>query len=146
MPWWIWIAAGLALALLEVLLSGGELYLLLIGAAAVVVGIVDLAGGHGIALQMLVFCVAAGSSLVFFRGRLSDRLKGGLIDRDVDSLLAERARAVDAMEPTAEGRVELRGTNWNARNVGSSTIPAGAPCRVEKVDGLVLWVRREQQS
>ncbi len=145
MPWWIWIGAGLALALLEVLLSGGELYLLLIGAAALVVGVVDLAGGHDIALQMLVFCLAAASCLVFFRGRLSDRLKGGVPERDVDSLLSERARAVDALEPGAEGLVELRGTNWNARNVGNSTIPSGAPCRVEKVDGLLLWVSPEQQ-
>lgn len=143
MPWWIWIAGGLALALLEVLLSGGELYLLLIGAAAVVVGLVDLAGGHQIALQMLVFCLAAGSSLVLFRGRLSNRLKGGVPEREVDSLLAERARAVDSLEPSAEGRVELRGTNWNARNVGDSAIPSGAPCRVDKVDGLMLWVRLE---
>ena len=143
MPWWIWFAGGLALALLEVVLSGGELYLLLIGAAAVVVGLVDLAGGNSITVQMLVFCLAAGSSLVFFRQRLSNRLKGGIPEQDVDSLLAERARAVDPMEPAAEGRVELRGTNWTARNVGNSAIPSGAPCRVEKVDGLMLLVRPE---
>ncbi len=145
MPWWIWFVCGLALALLEVLLSSGDLFLLLIGAAAFVVGIVDVAGGHDLILQMLVFCVAAGSSLVFFRRRLSDRLKGGVPDRQVDSLLFERARAVDSLEPAAEGRVELRGTNWTARNVGNIAIPSGTPCRVEKVDGLVLWVRPEEQ-
>lgn len=143
MPWWIWIVGGLTLAGLEAVLSGGELYLLFIGAAAVVVGFVDLGGGHAMTMQLLVFCVAAAGSLLFFRRRLSDRLKAGAVDRPVDTFIGERARAVHDLAGGAEGKVEFRGSSWSARNIGERTIAAGQPCRVEKVEGLMLWVRSE---
>jgi len=39
------------------------------------------------------------------------------------------------------GKAELRGTAWNARNVGDTPIAESQRCRVERVDGLTLWVR-----
>lgn len=143
MPWWIWIVTGLILAGLEAVLSGGELYLLFIGAAAVVVGFVDLGGGHAMAVQLFVFCAVAGGSLFFFRRKLSDRLKAGAVDREVDTFIGERAKAVKDLAGGGEGKVELRGAAWSARNLDQRTIAAGQMCRVEKVEGLTLWVRPE---
>jgi len=141
--WWIWIVGGLILAGLEAVLSGGELYLLFIGAAALVVGLVDLGGGHAMTTQLFVFCAVAAGSLVFFRRRLSDRLKSGVVDREVDTFIGERARAVKDLAGGGEGKVEFRGASWSARNLDERMIAAGQPCRVEKVEGLTLWVRSE---
>ena len=143
MPWWIWIVTGLILAGLEAVLSGGELYLLFIGAAALVVGFVALGGGYAMTTQLFVFCVVAGGSLIFFRKRLSDRLKSGAVDREVDTFIGERARAVHDLAGGGEGKVEFRGSAWNGRNLDGRMIPAGQMCRVEKVEGLTLWVRPE---
>jgi membrane protein implicated in regulation of membrane protease activity len=142
-PWWIWIVGGLILGGLEAVLSGGELYLLFVGAAAIVVGFVDLGGGDSLTTQLFVFCAVAGGSLIFFRRRLSDRLKSGAVDREVDTFIGERARAVKDLSGGGEGKVELRGALWNARNLDGRTIVAGQACRVEKVEGLTLWVRSE---
>lgn len=143
MPWWIWIVGGLILAGLEAVLSGGELYLLFIGAAAIVVGFVALGGGHAMTTQLFVFCAVAGGSLMFFRKPLSDRLKGGAVDREVDTFIGERARAVQDLAGGGEGRVEFRGAAWSARNLDDRKIAAGHMCKVEKVEGLTLWVRPE---
>jgi membrane protein implicated in regulation of membrane protease activity len=41
----------------------------------------------------------------------------------------------------AIGKAELRGSTWNARNVGETPITEDQRCRVESVDGLTLSVR-----
>ena len=41
------------------------------------------------------------------------------------------------------GKVELRGTTWNARNAGETPVAADQACRVERVEGLTLWIRPE---
>jgi hypothetical protein len=38
----------------------------------------------------------------------------------------------------------LRGSRWTGRNQGPSAIPAGATCRVERRQGLILDVRIER--
>jgi membrane protein implicated in regulation of membrane protease activity len=45
--------------------------------------------------------------------------------------------------PGGEGRVELRGTPWTARTAGGVKLAVGQRCRVERVDGLTLWLRAE---
>jgi membrane protein implicated in regulation of membrane protease activity len=40
------------------------------------------------------------------------------------------------------GKVELRGSSWSARSARAA-LARGQRCRVERVDGLTLWVRPE---
>ena len=35
----------------------------------------------------------------------------------------------------------MRGTSWSAKNVGEDAIARGKKCRVERVKGLMLFVR-----
>ena len=37
---------------------------------------------------------------------------------DVDSMVGEMAKVLEPLEPQALGKVELRGSTWNARNAG----------------------------
>jgi inner membrane protein len=41
------------------------------------------------------------------------------------------------------GKAEMRGTSWNTRNVSDQTIARGQRCRVERVEGLTIFVRAE---
>ena len=42
-----------------------------------------------------------------------------------------------------EGQAELRGVPWKARAASGLALRAGQRCRVERIDGLTLWVRAE---
>ena len=45
--------------------------------------------------------------------------------------------------PDGVGKAEMRGASWTARTAGDATLPKGCQCRVERVEGLTLWLRAE---
>jgi membrane protein implicated in regulation of membrane protease activity len=57
--------------------------------------------------------------------------------------VGELAMPRERIPPAAVGRVELRGTSWNARNDSPAMIEPGQRCRVTKVDGLMVFVKPE---
>lgn len=140
MLWWHWMFVGLALLGAELVTPGG-FYILFFGLSALVVGSVL---GLGLALpdwaQWLLFSVLAVLSLVLFRGRLLGMMKRAAPSGDIDTLIGEQAIALEAIETGGVGKVELRGSAWSAKNGGSMEITKGQRCRVERVDGLTLWV------
>ena len=50
---------------------------------------------------------------------------------------------LEDVPPGGVGRAELRGTTWSARGTDGSALARGTRCRVERVDGLTLWLRAE---
>ncbi len=141
MLWWIWVLLGFVLLLAELLTPGG-LYLLFFGVAAIVVGLlagVELTGPPW--FQWLLFSALSIIALALFRRPLLRKLRPAGAAVEVDNLVGETALVLEAMAVDAIGKAELRGTSWNARNVGGSSLERGQRCRVEKVEGLLLWVR-----
>ena len=61
----------------------------------------------------------------------------------VDSLVGETATLLEDLPAGGEVKAELRGTPWNARAVDGAAIAKGRRCRVDRVDGLTLWLRAE---
>ena len=61
----------------------------------------------------------------------------------VDSLVGEIAITLEVIQPGAIGRAELRGSSWSARNLHSAELARGQRCRVERVDGLMLFLLPE---
>lgn len=144
MPWWGWIVLG-------VLLLGGELlvpldfWLLFIGLAALATGAVAVAvPGLSDAAQWTLFGLFAAISLLGFRrglrGNWSRETASARVD---DTLVGEGGRLIESLAPGAIGKVELRGSPWRARSLEEQPIEAGAQVRVERVEGLLLWVRRD---
>jgi membrane protein implicated in regulation of membrane protease activity len=143
MVWWIWILLGLALLALEAATPGG-FFALFFGLSAVLVGALSalrLAGPPW--LQWVLFSVIAVVALVALRKPLRARFNVDGTRRSVDKLTAETAVALADLPPGEVGKAELRGSTWSARNAGTETIPKGRRCRVERVEGLTLWVRPE---
>ena len=138
MTWWIWMLAGAALAALE-LLAGGELWLLLAGVAAVLVGLVALAGVDSLALQLLVFSLL-GCSVYLLKSRFLPAGGGGA---SLPTLVGETGVAVTEIAPGRTGTAELRGTHWTARSADDRTIAPGAGVRVVWVEGVSLYVEPE---
>lgn len=139
--WWAWLALGVLLLGVEALTPGG-FFVVFFGAGAVLVGVLAAAGiAEPLWLQVLLFAVSSIGSLVLFRERLLVLVRR-TAPRAVDSFVDEEALAMAAMAPAAPGKVELRGSAWNARNAGDEPIDAGDRCRVIRVEGLVVFVRR----
>ena len=144
MLWWLWMLLGLALVVLEVLTPGG-FFALFFGIGALLVGALDGLGMGGPDwLQWLLFSVFSIVSLLLFRGPLLARLKSwGRKPNGVDTLVGEVATLLEDLPADAIGKVELRGTAWSARHEDRQSLHKGQRCRVQRVDGLTLWIRAE---
>jgi inner membrane protein len=142
MEWWIWILLGLLLLLAELVTPGG-FYFIFFGSGAVVVGMLSGLGiGGPVWFQILLFSILSLVSLWLFREKLL-KLTEQAPDMKIDSLVGETAVANDEIPANGIGKVELRGTAWNARNTGARPLKNGERAKVERVEGLMLLVQPE---
>jgi hypothetical protein len=142
MEWWIWIVLGLALLLGELITPGG-FYILFFGIGAVVVGGLagfDFAGPAW--FQVILFLAVSVVTLWLFRERLL-KVTQGSTPHNVDSMVGETAVIMDEIPSNGIGKAEMRGTSWTARNIGEKPLARGERCRVERIEGLTLFVRGE---
>jgi inner membrane protein len=144
MIWWYWLLLGLVLLAVEMTTPGG-FYIFFFGLAALIVG--ALAGLEWLNtawLQWLLFSILSLISLFLFRNSLLAWMKAREpVGQDVDSMVGETAVVIEELPAGAVGKVELRGTTWNARNAGQTVLTKGHRARVERVDGLTLWIKSE---
>jgi len=142
MSWWIWVIGGLGLLVLEVTSPGG-FFAVFFGAGAILVGVARLLGWSGPAwAEWLLFSLLSVVSLVLFRRPLMRHFD--LTPRKpVDRLEGEAAVVQEEIAPGGVGKAEMRGSSWSARTAGPLALKAGQRCRVEKVEGLTLWLRAE---
>jgi membrane protein implicated in regulation of membrane protease activity len=142
MTWWLWILAGLVLMVAEVVAPGG-IIMLFFGVAALIVGALVAAGlGGPVWFQWLLFSILSIVSLVTLRGPILRRMRGKVTrSAQVDSLVGKPVVLITDLAPGAEGKVELRGTSWTAKNIGDRPLSKGEQCKVDRIDGLKLFVR-----
>ena len=141
MEWWVWVILGVVLLAAEMVSAG--LFLVFFGVGGIVVGV--LVRFHVIEaawMQWLAFSVVSLGFLALLRKPLQHKLKIN-VRKDQDTMLGERAVASGEIAAGGLGKVELRGSTWQARNQGDSAVKAGQGCRVEKVEGITLLVRGE---
>ena len=89
-PWWAWLVVGGVLLALELTFIDAAFYLAFLGAAAVLVGIIEV-GGAELPLwgQWLLYAVLAVVTMVLFRKRLYDKMRGELPGYDATPVGAE---------------------------------------------------------
>lgn len=144
MTWWLWILLGLALMGLELATPGG-FFIAFFGVGAIVVGILTGVGLIGpIWLQWLLFSVLSVVFMLLFRRPLLEWMKKREPKRPpVDAIEGETAVLTEDLAAGGVGKAELRGASWSVRSGETRALPRGQRCRVERVDGLTLWVRAE---
>ena len=144
MIWWYWMLVGLVLLGVEMATPGG-FYILFFGLAALIVGsLTGLGFAQAEWLQWLLFSGLAILSLLVFRGPLSAWIKTQ--DKGmptVDSMMGESAIPIEDLAPGGTGKAELRGTTWTAHNAGAALLKKNQRCKVERVEGLTLWITAE---
>ena len=140
MTWWGWIIAGAILLGAELAFVNAQFYLVFIGSAAMLVGLVTATLEPAAWLQWALFAVLAIVSMVTFRSRIYHRFRGAL-----PTVNTGPAGGVLTLHvPLAAGescQAEYGGTFWTVRNVGTTPLPAGSRARIVSVEHLTLLVR-----
>jgi inner membrane protein len=141
MQWWTWFVLGTLLLAIELFAIDAQFFLIFIGAAAIVVGLIGMLGiDLPVWLQWLLFAALAVAAVVTMRKQIYAKLRNrphSKVESDVHQLV----RLPEELEPGKSTRVEYRGASWTALNVGKDAIPAGEEGRIESVDGLTLHIR-----
>ncbi len=140
MAWWLWILVGIALLVVEMLTPGG-LFALFFGVGALATAIVAAVGAPAV-LQWLAFPALSLVLLGTLRRNLRERLRARP-GPPIDTLVGEEVVLLGEIPAGGEGKAELRGVPWTARVASGIPLRAGQRCRVERVEGLTLWVRAE---
>ncbi|MFL6245299.1 MAG: NfeD family protein [Thermoanaerobaculia bacterium] len=139
MVWWIWVLIAFAILALE--MTAATLHVGFFAVGALVVAIL-VAAGVELPLwgQLVIFTAVSLIAFFFLRPVLVRKLK---LDQKkvVDSLVGEQAMALEDIEVGGNGRAEMRGTTWSARNIGETALIRGQRCTVAAVDGLVIHLR-----
>ena len=144
MIWWYWLLLGIVLLGIEMVTPGG-FYILFFGLAALIIGgLTALGFAQAEWIQWLLFSALSILSLLVFRGPLLAWIKTK--DKQmpiVDSMVGESAIPLEDIVPGATGKAELRGTTWTAHNAGSAPLKKNQRCKVERIEGLTLWIAAE---
>ena len=121
----MWMALGFVLLVLELATPSG-FFIMFFGLGAITAG---LLAGLGVAesslARWLIFTTASLGYLLLFRRKLQQRVQTPP-QVDVDSLVGVLAVPQEPLEPGAVGRVEVRGSTWNARNLGAAALNPGS--------------------
>ncbi|MBJ7253323.1 MAG: NfeD family protein [Sphingomonadaceae bacterium] len=134
---WFWLSLGLILGVAEMVAPG--FFLMWLGLAALIVGILDYFLPITLAYQVAMFAIL--SVLTVFAGKKF--LQKNPIESDDVNLNDRGARMtgeiVTVVEPIANGhgRVKVGDSVWNARGMDAAM---GANVRVIGADGAVLLV------
>lgn len=109
--------------------------------------IVGILAGFNVAgpvwFQVIVFSSLSLITFWLFRQRLLQLTRRDIPDQ-VDTLIGETAVIMEEIPSRGIGKAEMRGTSWSARNLGEKSLARGQRCRVERIEGLMIYVRPEQ--
>ncbi|MGO4573553.1 NfeD family protein [Microvirga sp. 2TAF3] len=135
---WAWIVLGLVLIGLEMVAPG--VFLLWLGLAAIVTGLLDAAFALSWQAAFLIFAVNSAIAVVLGRvvtrsGAQSDAQAGFLNQRGQS--LVGRVFTLEEGIKSGEGRIKVDDSSW--RVIGADRF-AGAKVRVVRVEGSTLVV------
>lgn len=138
-PHWFWLALGLLLGAAEIVAPG--VFLMWLGAAAALTGVLAYALPIPLPLQIVIFAVLAVIAVFLGRNYLRDNPieeADPMMNRKGARLAGEIAVVVAPIE-AGSGRVRLGDSEWLARGPDAM---AGERVRVLGSDGAVLLVKR----
>jgi membrane protein implicated in regulation of membrane protease activity len=140
MTWWGWIIVGAILLGAELTFVNAQFYLVFVGLAAILVGVVTASTAIASWAQWALFAVVAIVSMVMFRSRIYHKFRGAL-----PTLNAGPAGGLITLQvalPAGEScQAEYRGTYWTVQNDSDAPIPSGGRARITGVRDLTLLVR-----
>jgi membrane protein implicated in regulation of membrane protease activity len=140
---WGWVVAGAILLGAELTLVNAQFYLVFIGGAAIITGLVAaLAPAFTEWMQWVLFAVLVIVSIVAFRERVHNLLKARpQVPVEAGPVAGVVLTLPVHLAPGESCQAEHRGSFWTLRNDGPVALEAGAHVRIDGVEGLTLVVR-----
>lgn len=134
--WW-WVAAGLILSTLEIFAPGS--FMLWVGIACMMTGVLTVVTGPGIEVQFMLFAVFAVLNIVVLRTllrRFPIVSAAPLLNRRGDQLVGQTLKLIEPIED-GTGRARVGDTAWLVRG---PDMPNGKMVKVIGVEGAQLVV------
>lgn len=108
--------------------------------------IASLLGGQ-LWLQVLLFLVISAALLAALRPITKKYFTPKLVKTNVDAVIGATGIVLEPIDNThSTGRVKLGGMEWSARSTGGESIEKGALIRVDRVEGVKVYVSPAQVS
>ena len=97
-------------------------------------------------LQVVLFFVVSGVLLACLRPMVKRHFTPKLTRTNVDAMVGIRGMVTAEIDNVcAAGQVKLNGMEWTARSTDGSIIPAGTLIRVDRVEGVKVFVSPAQK-
>jgi membrane protein implicated in regulation of membrane protease activity len=135
----IWFIIGLVLLLLELVMPGFVIFFF--GVGAWITALLCLFTNPGINIQVIVFAVSSVLALIIFRRMIKNKFIYNKDDRSEaveDEFTGKEAIAITDFGPDKTGKVEFKGTSWNAES--ESEIKAGQIVVIIEKENIKLIV------
>jgi membrane protein implicated in regulation of membrane protease activity len=139
MTWWGWIIGGAILFGAELAFVDAQFYLVFLGSAAILVGLLTVSAGLAPWLQWALFAALAVVSMLTFRDRVYHKLRGNLPTVKTGPAGGLITLSV-ALAPGETCQTEYGGSYWTVRNDSGAPIAAGDQARITSVSNLTLHV------
>jgi membrane protein implicated in regulation of membrane protease activity len=137
-PQVLWFLLGSLLIIVEFTLPG--IVLVFFGVGAWITAFTTWIGlTPGLPAQNLVFCISSLSLLFLLRNRLKKIFVGNSSNDEIEDEYTGKEVLVLSDISDSHGKVEIKGTEWNARS--ETPISATSLAIVERREGLTLHVR-----
>jgi len=137
----IWLATGVFLLVLEMVLPGFVLFFF--GLGALVTFLCSWLLHPSLNVQLLIFLVSSLALLFTLRGFIKRTFLGGLTAVDEDAVLSfggESVLVIKTIDPPREGKVKHGGTFWRA--VAEERIEEGTMATVVSQENLIVSVKK----
>ena len=140
MNWAAIIWLGLTVAFLIAEASTVTVISLWFAAGSLVAMAMALLGG-AVWLQVLTFLVVSAVALTALRPLVRKYLTPKLTATNIDSIIGSIGIVTAPIDNIGSiGQVKLNGMEWTARSTSGDPIPAGSKVRVDKIEGVKVFV------
>ena len=103
--------------------------------------------GGGLTLQVTVFLALAIVLLIFLRGAVRKHFAPRITRTNGDSVIGATGIVVTPVNNIAAlGQVQINGVEWSARSTDGSHIGAGTLVKVDKIEGVKVFVSLAQET
>lgn len=136
----IWFIIGFVLFLLEFVIPG--LILFFFATGAWIVAILTLFFDLSINFQLIIFVISSIITIVLLRNWVKKLIYGKNHSRELleDEFIGKTARAVSAISPGENGKIEFKGTSWPAAS--EDTIESGENVTIVGNESILLIVKK----
>lgn len=115
-------------------------------AGALVAVVVALLGG-GVSLQVTLFLAVSIALLACMRNLVRKHFTPHLVRTNVDSVVGNMGVVTTPVNNIAAlGKVEINGMEWSARSTTGSPLMEGAQVKVDKVEGVKVYVSLAEEA